>query len=235
MYSNLPQKIDRDIAAQLKSLGIGERRTQKHQFPCITISREFGCEGVPVAQGLVEKLSTEDYPWILFHRKLIKEISQKDALQSDLADIISDEKRNKLHQYIEQMLSHKPINVQQYKKLGQTIRVLSTRGRSVILGAGAAILASEIPHALHIRLRAPMDFRVKRVSELLDITDSEAREKIRENDTERQEFIYEFTRKDLRDPHHYHLIIDNSNFDASMITELIYHALVLRNMLPEVK
>ena len=235
MYTNLPQKLDRDIAAQLRSLGVGERRAQKHQFPCITISREFGCEGVPVAQHLVEKLSTEDYPWILFHRKLIQEISEKDVLQRDLEEIISDEKRNKLHQYIEQLLSHKPTNVQQYKKLGQTIRVLGTRGRSVILGAGAAILTSDIPHALHVRLRAPLDFKVKRVSGLLNIPDSEARKKIRENDTERQEFIYEFTRKDLRDPHHYHLILDNSMFDVSQITELIYHALVLRKMLPDVK
>ncbi len=233
MRTNLYQKIDRDIAAQLKSLGIGEKRTQRFHFPCITISREFGCEGTPLARKLVQKLSTEEYPWVLFHKELITEMSEQEDIQRDLVESLSEENRGQLHQYIEHLLAHKPSNVELFKKIAETLRILGERGRSVILGSGAAIINAGLPNILCVRLQAPMDFRVERIVKLLDIPPSEARDKVRAYDSRREEFVYEFTRKDVSSPHHYHLVIDNSKFDAGQITELIYHALVLRKMLPE--
>jgi cytidylate kinase len=234
MQPNLYQKIDRDIAAQLKMLGIGEKRTQKLHFPCISISREFGCEGTPLAHQLVRKLSTEEYPWVLFHKELITEMSEQEQLQRDLVESLTEENRGQLHQYIEHILAHKPTNVELYKKIAETLRILGERGRSVILGSGAAIINADLPKMMCIRLQAPLEFRVERITRLLGVSASEAREKIRTYDSKRQEFVYEFTRKDVSDPHHYHLIFDNSKFDAGQITELIYHALVLRKMLPQI-
>ncbi len=232
MQSNLYQKIDRDIAAQLKVLGIGERREQKLRFPGVTISREFGCEGTPLARMLVQKLSTEEFPWVLFHKELITEMSDKEDIQRDLLESISEVHRGQVHQYIEHLLAHKPTNVELYKKIAETLRILGERGRSVILGSGGAIITAGLPLMLHIRLQAPMAFRIDRTSKLLNVSPSEARERILMYDNKREEFIYEFTHKDVRSPHHYHLIFDNSKFDASQITELIYQALVLRKMLP---
>ncbi len=234
MRPNLYQKIDRDIAAQLIALGIGEKRKQKFHFPCITISREFGCEGTPVARKLVQKLSTEEYPWVLFHKELITEMSEQEDIQQDLLESVSEESRGQLHQYIEHLLAHKPTNLELFKKIAETLRILGDRGRSVILGSGAAIINADLPNILCVRLQAPMDFRVERVAKLLDIPASEARNKIRTYDGKREEFVYEFTRKDVSSPRHYHLVIDNSRFDAGQITELICHALVLRKMLPDV-
>lgn len=234
MRPNLYQKIDRDIAAQLKALGIGEKRTQKFDFPSITISREFGCEGEPVARKLVRKLSTGKYPWVLFHKELITEMSEQDNVQQDLLESLSEESRGQLHQYIEHLLAHKPTNVQLFKKIAETLRILGERGRSVILGSGGAIINAGLPNILSVRLQAPMDFRVERVARLLEIPPSEARDKVRAYDSRREEFVYEFTHKDVNNPRHYHLVIDNSKFDAGQITELICNALVLRKMLPDV-
>ncbi|GEM_PF-1658974 len=235
MQPNLYKKIDRDIAAQLKVLGIGEKRSQKVHFPCIAISREFGCEGTPLARKLVQKLSTNEYPWVLFHKELITEMSEQKDIQRDLVESISDENRGQIHQYIEHLLAHKPTNVELFKKIAETLRILGERGRSVILGSGAAIINSDLPNMLCVRLQAPMDFKVERIAKLLDVTPSGAREKIRAYDSKREEFVYEFTHKDVRSPHHYHLIFDNSKFDAAQLSELIYQALVLRNMLPDQK
>ncbi len=233
MQSNLYQKIDRDIAAQLKMLGIGERREQKIKFPGITISREFGCEGTPLARMLVDKLSTDEYPWVLFHKELITEMSGKEDIQKDLIESISESHRGQIHQYIEHLLAHKPTNIELFKKIAETLRILGERGRSVILGSGGAIITAGLPLMLHIRLQAPMAFRIERVSKLLNVSPSKARERILAFDNKREEFIYEFTYKDVRSPHHYHLIFDNSKFDASQITELVFQALRLRNLLPK--
>ena len=233
MDISLLHKIDRDIATQLKTLGIGEKRPQKHLFPSITISREFGCEATPLAQLLVKKLSTDPYPWVMFHRKLITEITEKEEIQKDIIESIGTWQRGKLHQYIEHLLIHKPGNLKLYKKIAEAVRILAEKGRSVILGAGAAIITSEMPRMLHVRLQAPLDFRVKRVSRVLEISETEAKEVIRDNDLQREAFVYEFTRKNIHDPSHYDLIFDNSKFNAEQITELIHSALLLRNMLPK--
>lgn len=234
MDPRLLKKIDRNTAAQLKTLGIGEKKTIKFKFPTITISREFGCEGVTVTQQLIKKLSTKQYPWVLFHRKLITEISEHDELRKDLTDSIEMENRDLFHQFIDHLLSHKPINLQLYKKMAQTIRILALNGRSVILGTGGAIMTSDIKNTFHVRLQADMDFKSKRVAGEFNISIEEAKKRIISNDRNREEFIYEFTRKDVRDPHHYQLVIDNGSFNAVQIADLIYHSLELRNMLPKV-
>lgn len=235
MYSNLLQKIDRDIAAQLRSLGVGERKREKYQFPCITISREFGCEGIPVARLLHEKLSTEEYPWVILYRQLITDIIKNEDVKKDLIDAINTEWRGMIHQYIEHVLAHKPTDVEIYKQMAETVRILGARGRSIIIGTGAAILTSDMKHTLHIRLQANMEFKINNVSNLLNISKAEAKKHIEAKDLKREEFIYSFTRKDVRDPHHYHLVIDNSKFNAEQIVELTYRSLVLNNMLPKLR
>jgi len=233
MYSNLIQKIDHDIGAQLKSLGIGEKRTQKHQFPCITISRQYGCEGVPVALKLIDKLSTRECPYVLFHRELITELSESELFKKDFSENILHEHRGLLQQYIDHLFTRKPTDAQLYKNMAETLRVLGFRGRTVILGAGSAILTADIKHALHIRLQAPIDCRIRNVQKVLGISESEARSRIDYKDNRRLEFIYEFTHKDVRDPRHYHMVIDNCKFDTDKIAELIHQALVLNDMLPK--
>ncbi len=234
MYTNLLQKIDRDIAAQLKTLGVGEKRPEKYQFPCITISREFGCEAIVVSKLLSEKLSSEEYPWVIFHRQLLFDILDQEGIKKDLEAAINSRFRGMIHQYIEQLLTHKPTDVEVYKKMAETIRILCARGRSIIIGSGAAILTSDMQNTLHVRLQADMEFKIGHVSNHLKISRKEARKHIEEQDQQREQFIYNFTHKDVHDPHHYHLVIDNSKFNAEQIVELIYRSLVLRKLLPEV-
>ncbi|MDI6401492.1 cytidylate kinase-like family protein [Balneolaceae bacterium ANBcel3] len=233
MYSHLIHKIDRDIAAQLKSLGVGKKRSEKYTYPCITISREFGCEGIPVAQKLSEKLSTPGYPWVIFHRDLISTLTEKEDIKKDLLDAINTETRGLLHQYIDHLLAHKPSDYNVFKKKAETLNILAARGRSIIVGSGAAIITSDIKNTFHVRLQASMEFKVQQVSKLLNMTEKEAREKIEEKYRKRTEYIYNFTRQDVTDPHHYDLVINNSRFNADEIVELIHRSLVLLNMLPQ--
>lgn len=232
MYSNLFQKIDRDIAVQLKTLGIGEKKSQLDNFPCITLSREFGCEGIPTARHLTEILSTNEYPWVIFHRELISEISKKQEMLIDLTNTLEEEYRGYFHQYIEHLLSHKPLDLQVYKKMAKTVRLLALRGRTIILGSGAAIIAPDIPNVLHVRLQAPVKFRIERVAKMMNISESQAKEEIKSREVKRQNFIYEFTRKDLTDPKYYHLVLDNSLLNAEQISQLIFQALTIKKMLP---
>jgi cytidylate kinase len=233
MYTNLLQKIDRDIAAQLKALGIGERRPEKLRYPSITISREFGCEGITVSRLLAEKLSRPRVPWILFHRQQIIDITRQKELQEELLDSIDSSDRGMIHQYVDHLLAHKPSDVEIYREMAQTLRILAMQGRTIILGSGAALLTTDFDHVLHVRLRASLEFKVDHVSRLLGISQAEAKKEIREKEESREAFIYNFTRKDVKDPAHYDLVIDNERFSAASIVELIYHALVLRNMYPE--
>ena len=233
MYTNLLQKIDRDIAAQLKALGIGEKRPEKPRYPSITISREFGCEGITVSRLLAEKLSRPGIPWILFHRQQIIDITRQKELQEELLDSVHTSDRGMIHQYIDHLLAHKPSDVEIYREMAQTLRILAMQGRTILLGSGAALFTADFNHMLHVRLRASLEFKIDHVSRLLNISPAEAKKEIREKETSRETFIFNFTRKDVSDPAHYDLVIDNERFSADSIVELIHHALVLRNLYTE--
>ena len=232
IYTNLLQKIDQDIGAQLKAMGVGKKRGEKTQFPCITISREFGCEGISISKKLALKLSSKEYPWAVFHRDLITELSGQEDLKTDLMEWVDPEKRSILGQYIENLLAHTPTNIQLYRKRAETLRLLAMGGRTVILGSGAAILTSDFSHMLHIRLFASLDYKVDHISSVLGIRSSEAKKMILEKEKRREDFIYEFTHKSVRDYHHYHLLIDKGIFSTDQVVEITTQALLLRGLVP---
>ena len=66
MKEYLTDKMDAVLAHQLQHL---QRELQSMRItpkPFITISREFGCEGYPLAKRLSELLTTEMNPWNVF-------------------------------------------------------------------------------------------------------------------------------------------------------------------------
>ncbi len=223
MNSILTPKIDQSIAFQVNEItrGIKKKSTDTKSRPTITISREFGCEGIPVAKALVKKLSGEHDKWRLFNRDLINEISNEDDLSDELLKAVTEERRSQITQDLEAMLRVRPSDYQVYKRLGQNVKLIGESGNAVIVGSGGSVLAEKEPGFFHVRLTGSFDFRAKRISDATGITMEEARKTVQSRNTARQEFIQEFSRKSIDDPSLYHMILRNDIFDADQIADLI--------------
>lgn len=94
----------------------------------------------------------------------------------------------------------------------------------VFLGRAGAIVLAGHPGALHVRLDAPPERRVRRTSALAGLDEREARKLVEDNDRARAAYVRHFYRADPADPRHYHLLIDSTVIPVTACADLIVTA-----------
>ncbi len=228
----LTPKIDQQIAAQVKSISDSIRKKRKVVLPNITISREFGCEGYPLASALKKRLDSNEHSWNLFSRDLLRTIENDADLKGELESAITLEQRSTLMQDLEYLLRSKPSDFVKYKEMGKNFKLVTNPGGAIVVGAAGAILAQGDKNFFNIRLTAPLTYRVNRVSSVLNINQDEAKSLVEERGASRKDFIKKFTGQDVSEPAFYHLVINNDNFDAEEMADIVLHAMKLKNLLP---
>jgi len=201
--------------------------------PCITISREYGCQAYRLAESLYERLSElmeEGEEWTLLDRLLLEKVAQDSgysqaelnyitlvnpAFQTMLTNIMGKEHANQL---------------EVFTYIRKTVRYFARAGNSIIVGRGGVCLTQDLPNVLHVRLVAPLAFKIANIMKSLGFTEQEARENIKLRQGERNKFILNFAQMDIADPHLYHLLINNEKSSIKEITELILIRLASLNI-----
>ena len=98
----------------------------------------------------------------------------------------------------------------------------------VILGRGASIVLRNHPRALHVRLDAPPEERIRQAMERNGVGDREARRAQKETDSARRHYLQHFYRTDIRDPSLYHLWLDTTAIPLEACADLITRAALAR-------
>jgi len=192
--------------------------------PCVTISREFGCQAYPLAEALHARLNAgakTGAEWTVLDRLLLEKIAQKSGYAKAELEYITQ-----VDPTFQSMLTTfmgrehaDPFEVFFYIK--KTVRYFAKAGNSIIVGRGGVCLTQDLPQVLHVRLTAPMAFKLKTIMAYMGNTKEEAREHIEARQAERDEFTRHFTKMDLSDPHLYHLLINNEKFTVTEMTDII--------------
>ena len=102
-------------------------------------------------------------------------------------------------------------------------------GSGVILGRAAAVVLSERPGALHVRLDGPVKRRVVQAMNLEGIDRESAERHMRETDRAREAYVQQFYGVDARDAGLYHLVIDSTALALDACVELIALAAAARS------
>jgi Cytidylate kinase-like family len=99
---------------------------------------------------------------------------------------------------------------------------------AVILGRAGAVVLSDDPRAVHVRLTGPTDARIRQ-GMLLEGVDRETAERhIEQTDRAREAYVQHFYRASPRDPALYHLVIDSTAIPLDACVELIVVAVEAR-------
>jgi cytidylate kinase len=110
------------------------------------------------------------------------------------------------------------------KTLAEAVELVykqAARWPCVLLGrAGFAILADH-PGCVHVRIRAPLTWRIERVARLEYVSRAEARERILADDRKRAAYVKLLYSADIDDPSHFDLICDASRFSQDALVELL--------------
>ena len=160
--------------------------------PVITISREVGCNGVILANLIASRLNSQklETNW----KVVSKEVFYESAIQLKMDP---EQVRKTLHQSerftFEEML--KAFSDKNYKSeltIGKTMKGvilhIATDGFCIIVGRAGHIIAKDIKNALHIRLVAPLDYRINTIMQNNHLNRAEAVDFIQRVDKERMAF-----------------------------------------------
>jgi cytidylate kinase len=226
----MPEKmLIPSIEARLRGLIEVGRRHQlerdsggaARQRPTVTLTREFGCEGYPVAeklQLLLEKRSGT--PRVIMDRALLDAVAKDHHLNSQVLENIGTRNR-----FLDDMLStfspHWVSDKDHYRLLSRQILALAQRGNVILVGRGAAILTQQLGNCFHFRLVAPMSFKVKSVVARTNLKPDEAQDLIHRKQQQRDAFLKDFLGSDIADPTLYHLLFNNARCSAGQIAALM--------------
>lgn len=124
--------------------------------------------------------------------------------------------------YVPGPLPHAPEEF--VRRTEQVLRDTARTQGGVFLGRAGAIVLADLPGALHVRLDAPLERRVRQVARLGATTEREARKVIEDNDRARNAYVRHFYRADPSDCCLYHLVIDSTVLPVPVCADMIVMA-----------
>ena len=208
----------------------------------ITISRERGSGGRSLGVYLSRELG-----WKLYGKEIVYEIAQRAGVAEESVAKYDQETYSKWNLIVDSLrisshfspdyglnfnLSHIEPEIffteDKYLRTTQEIlRNLANQPGVILLGRGSQVIFKNRKDTLHIRLVAPLEMRVQRISRGLNLSPKEAAKNVAEIDRSRANYLRDFYRVDACDSTFYHLTINTGNFDIAQTFQLINHAMTL--------
>ncbi len=173
--------------------------------PFVTISREAGAGGHTLALAILKELKKEESNplfrgWNLCNQEICRKMAEDPELSVSVESLLKNEYRSALEDMLKELIAGESPQDRVIRKMFKQIRVMAGFGKVVLVGRGGACLTRDFPLGIHLRLVAPEAVRVKRMQELLQVSEKQARETMHEQDKGRAKLIGTWFNKDIRDP-----------------------------------
>ena len=210
---------------EIKPLGSKQRL---ETYPFVSISREYGCEALPLSQQLVETLNERfrpSIPWISFDRELLDKVTRRTDVRRTLLDTLDERRRDKMSKLFDNIIVHDSPDTVAVRDLAEIIRALAVHGHSVLVGRGSSLVTQDLKNGLHIRLVAPRSWRIHTIASNRDLSFHEAEKLVSQGEKERRHYLESLFVIDPKHPFPHDLVIDNSRFNLTQIVEIIFTAL----------
>ena len=189
--------------------------------PCLTISREVGCEGYPVAERLRELMmqKTGD-EWVLIDKAVLEEVARHHNISEEILQTLGE--NNQILNEVLATFSPRWKSDQEYfKLLSRHVVALAEQGNVIISELGGAIITRHIEHSCHFRIYGSERFKTDTLAKRLHI-ETEASEKLMHRQQKaRDHFTRDFLDQNDHDPALYHLLFNNDRIDAGAIAHTI--------------
>ena len=196
--------------------------------PCITISREYGCTGYPVAKRLCEimKQNTGD-DWVLIDQAILDEVAQHNNISEDILRSLG-EKHHILNEILATFSQYWKSDQDYFQLLSRSVVALAEQGNVIIVELGGAIIARHIEHSCHFRIFGSDDFKTTTLSGRLHI-EMEAAEKLMHcQQKQRDHFTRNFLDQEDCAPELYDLLFNNDHCTSEHIALTIARYIGIR-------
>jgi 2'-5' RNA ligase len=189
--------------------------------PCITISREFGCQGYPVAEKLRELLmeKTGD-EWVLIDKAVLEEVARHHNISEEILQTLGE--NNRILNEVLATFSPKWKSEQEYfRMLSRYVVALAERGNVIISELGGAIVTRHLENSFHFRIYGSSAFKSVTLGARLNIGHEEAEHLIHRQQKARDHFTRDFLSQNDHDPALYDLLFNNDRCAPETIARTI--------------
>lgn len=198
---NYTQKTYRNVFEKYFNEMLQSKKTSLIETaPYISISRDFGCMANTISQKLARELTKrnkatgiqKDWKWI---NKVILHESAK-ALElspSKIEYVFQSQRKTMMDDIVSAMSTRYYKSDKRIRKtIIEVIRSIAKTGHVIIVGRGGVAFAKDNPKSLHIKLTAPIEWRIDRVVKNYNKSPKDALKYLREVDQERKFLIDSF-------------------------------------------
>lgn len=195
----------------------------------ITISRQYGAGGSEVARRVAQALD-----WAVVDNEFIEQVAQRAGLAPE--EVAQREER--APSFIERLsltlASSAPElfppetgttedrdEVTVVRMTESLVAELAEEGRAVLVGRAAPAVLGQGGDALHVKLVAPVEFRLAQACSRLSLDPKEAREVLQRTDKNRARYHREYYRRDWDDPANYDMVLNTGRLGFDGATTVI--------------
>ena len=216
------------IGTQLEPGGAPKRL--KTPQPAVTISRQTGAGGMPVADDLAEYLQTHgpktQRPWTVFDKNLVEQVLVEHNLPKELAQFMPEDRVSQIRDMVEEFLGLHPPSWTLLRQTVETILHLAETGNVILVGHASNVITAQMDNVFHVRLVGSEQVRVKLVEEYYNLDHKSALAFMKRQDIGRRRFLKKYFNQDIDNPMLYHLVINTDRVPYSEATRLIGDAVL---------
>lgn len=195
----------------------------------ITISRELGSNGDAIADMVCEKLGYRRVDKAIMMQIAqeagvdVEAVLEKERDVTQRARLVSGEMTSLYRKQTSAFEKKGALDDKTYEQVvRETLERFAQEGNVIIVGRGGQMVLSAWPTALHVRLYAPPEVRVRRLMERDGLSQAEAERRIEQSDEQKRQYIRHWhNNADWRNSKYYHLSIDTARIAPETAAQII--------------
>ncbi len=196
-----------------------EGHSPTHAFT-IALSREAGTPADAVARELGQRLG-----WPVYNRELLDLIAHDLGVRTQLLESVDEKRLPWLLDAFDLINEAPQVTESGYVEyLIKTVLALETHGECIIVGRGAAFILPALT-TLRVRLMAPLEDRIARLSRKLGVSHKEAQRRAAAIDRDRKRFVQEMVAENRAGTLLYDLTLNTTRFSVAACAQVIMEAL----------
>lgn len=203
--------------------------------PIITISREVGCNGVKLANKIASRLNKKNAApgWKVLSKEVFYQSARELDLEPEKVSRILKQDKYTFNDILNAFGSRKYKSEKKIvKTVTEVIRSFALEGFYIIVGRAGHFIAQDIKNSLHLRLVAPLEYRIKTIIENNHLNREEAIDFIEMVEKEREAFRKSIGNVPCEEDC-FDLFINRASFDDEKTIDLIELALDKKEILKD--
>jgi cytidylate kinase len=193
--------------------------------PLVTISRLTGCDGREVAASLVASLNlkynTNKWRWVdkdIIHDAAKELKTDSERIESYYMGVSMSSLSEMIMAFSGSFVTDSTVK----KTIKEVVLSIAHEGYCVLIGRGGVSITRNLPNSLHVRLVAPLYWRIENVMRKKGFALEKAEEYVIDTDEKRYNLIANFLdKKPLNIDYLFDATINRSSFTIPQITEMI--------------